>query len=99
MWPVIVPVRSHGGDRLSSRAGALAQAGHWAGLVEGLVPVTVGVGPDGDHYGGPLPGPFQPGGPTNAGELCAGTSPSALMALDAASTAWATLPTWVTSIL
>ncbi len=87
------------GGTASSPACALAQAGHWAGLVEGPGLTTVGVGPNGDHYGGPLPGPFQPGGPTNAGEPCAATSPSAPMAVDAASTAWATLPTWVTSTL
>ena len=86
------------GGTASSPACALAQAGHWAGLVEGLVLMTVGVGPNGDHYGGPLPGRAQPGGPTSTDEPL-GTSPSALMALDAASTAWATLPTWVTSTL
>jgi hypothetical protein len=60
--------------------------------------MTVGVGPSGDHFGWPLPGPFQPGGPTNIGEPF-GTWPSAPMPVDAASTASATLPTWVTSIL
>ena len=38
------------GGTASSQACALAQAGHWAGLVEGLVPMTVGVGPSGDHF-------------------------------------------------
>ncbi len=87
------------GGTASPQACALAQAEHWAGLVEGPVLMTAAVGPSGDDFGWSPPGPFQPGGPTNIGELCAGISPSALMAVDAASTAWATLPTWVTSIL
>ncbi len=87
-----------GGGTASSQAHDLAQPGPWAGLVEGLVRMTAGMGRSGDHVLWSLPGPFQPGGPTNMGEPF-DASPSALMALGAASTARATLPTWVTSTL
>ena len=47
------------GGTASSQACALAQPGHWAGLVEGLVLMTAGVGPSGDHFWRSRPGPVS----------------------------------------
>ena len=49
------------GGTASSQACALAEPGQWAGLVEGLVLMTVGVDPSGDHFLRSRPGPVSAG--------------------------------------